>query len=80
MVRAKFRLTEIHNLSWSQTAQRFVFEAQYDQSIPEDQRFSTATPTGRFEMTVDNPAAQQQFKLGEAYYFDATPVPAAAAA
>lgn len=80
MVRAKFRLSEVHNLSWSQTAQRFVFEAQYDTAIPEDQRFSKATPTCRFEMTVDNPAAQQQFKLGESYYFDVSPVGSPAAA
>lgn len=25
-------------------------------------------------MTVDNPAALEQFELGQAYYFDATPV------
>lgn len=74
-IRSKFKLVEIHQLHWSQTARRLVFQAEYDEKIPEDQRFQKATPSGRFEMTVDNPSALGLFKLGDCYYFDASPVP-----
>ncbi len=71
-VRAKFTLTSIKShANWS--AKTLTFQAVYDQSIPEDQRFQKATPSGQFEMTVDNPAALEQFVLGQAYYFDMTP-------
>lgn len=72
-VRSKFTLTEVTQTRG--TAKRLKFEATYDSTIPEDQRFQKATPYGQFEMTVDNPAALAQFELGKAYYFDATPVP-----
>jgi hypothetical protein len=68
-VRAKFTLIEVTFTTG--TAKRLKFSAVYDSSIPEDQRFQKATPWGQFEMTVDNPAALEQFELGKAYYFDA---------
>lgn len=71
-VRAKFTLTEIHTFSYG--GKRFVFTPQYDTSIPEDQRFAKASPSGRFEITVDNPAAIEQFTIGQAYYVDFSPV------
>lgn len=76
-VRAKFTLVEITHTSWSTTSKRLKFMAQYDSTIPEDQRFQKATPTGEFSMSVDNPAALDQFELGKAYYFDITPAPQA---
>jgi len=72
MVRCKFKLTEINQHSQSDN-RKLTFEAQYDTSIPEDQRFSTATPSGKFEMYCNNPTALEQLKLGEQYYFDITP-------
>ncbi len=74
MVRAKFQLTEIHNLHWTPVGKRLIFQASYDSTIPEDRRFAQATPSGRFEMQVDNPSALAAFELGKYYYFDATPV------
>ncbi len=74
MVRCKFMLTEITECNWSKTAKRLKFSAVYDQSIPEDQRFYKATPSAEFTMLVDNPLALAMFKLGEQYYFDASPV------
>ena len=50
------------------------FDAQYDQSIPEDQRFQKATPTGHIEMQIDNPAALEQLIPGKYYYVDFSPV------
>lgn len=77
-VRAKFTLSEITLMQG--TMRRLKFTAQYDSSIPEDQRFQKATPWGEFCMNVDNPAALAQFELGKAYYFDATPAEPAPAA
>jgi hypothetical protein len=70
-VRAKFTVTEVTHMQG--TSKRLKFTAQYDSSIPEDQRFQKATPWGQFEMVVDNPAALEQFELGKAYYLDFTP-------
>lgn len=75
MVRAKFTVTEIHNLLWSGT--KVVLSPVYDTSIPEDARFQKSTPTGRFEMQIDNPQAIEQFTLGASYYVDFTPAPKA---
>ncbi|MFP3564710.1 hypothetical protein [Paraburkholderia sp. SIMBA_030] len=72
-VRAKFQLQSVTAHAWSPTSKTLKFSAMYDTSIPEDQRFQKATPSGSFEMTVDNPAALEQFNLGEHYYFDITP-------
>lgn len=74
MVRARFKLTEIHELSWG--GKRLVFAPEYDSTIAADRCFAKATPTGRFEMQVDNKAALEQFKLGEDYFVDFTPAKA----
>ncbi len=70
-VRAKFTVTAITERSWG--GKEIEFSCQYDQSIPEDQRFQKATPSGSIRMQIDNPAALEQFKLGKAYYADFTP-------
>lgn len=72
MIRAKMQLSEIAESAWSTTSRTLTFRAFYDQSIPEDQRFSKATPSAEIKMTVDNPAALEQFKLGAFYYVDFT--------
>jgi hypothetical protein len=77
MVRCKLKLTEIR--SYASTGKTLVFTAQYDPTIPEDQRFAKASPSGRFEIYIDNPPAIEEFKLGESYYFDAIPAAAPAA-
>lgn len=74
MVRGKFTLQQVIHTSYGGDGRALVFVAQYDPNLPEDQSFSKATPTGRIEMTVDNPAALEGFKLGKAYYVDFTPV------
>ena len=72
-VRAKFQLQAITDHYWSAGSKTLRFYASYDPSIPEDQRFQKATPSGSFEMQVDNPVALAQFELGKQYYFDITP-------
>lgn len=74
-IRAKFKLTGILNQSWNLNQKEYRFDAQYDTTIPEDQRFSQATPSGTMRMQVNNPAANEFFKLGEDYYLDFTPAP-----
>ena len=70
MVRAKFQLQEITINYWDKSSRKLVFRAAYDTSIPEDQRFFGATPTGEFSMLVNNPKAIEQLELGKYYYFD----------
>lgn len=73
MVRAKFTVQEITQYSWNKDSVRIKLAPQYDTTIPEDQRFSKATPNGEFWMQVDNPAAAAQLELGKTYYIDLTP-------
>jgi hypothetical protein len=71
-VRAKLRLTEITDVAWSAARKKLRFECQYDNTIPENQRFQQATPEGHIELVVDNPAAINALKLGNYYYVDFT--------
>lgn len=56
-------------LTWPRT---FRFQPMYDPSVPEDQRYAQATPSGHLQMQVDNPAVS--FTPGKDYYLDFTPV------
>lgn len=47
-----------------------------DDNIPENSRFHRYTPNGSITLTIDNPAAADQFKPQQTYYLDFTPVPA----
>jgi hypothetical protein len=66
MVRAKFVVSSIKD-------GQIEFSTQYDTSIPEDQRFQTATPWGSIKMQIDNPKALEQFAVGKAFYADFSP-------
>ena len=75
-VRAKLRLVAHTDRKWDKNgpaSRTLRFEAQYDESIPEDQRFQKATPSGFCELQIDNPKALEQFELGATYYVDFTP-------
>lgn len=71
-VRAKFRVSSITQFDQS-SSRTIKLSAVYDQTIPEDQRYSQATPFGQLEMQVSNPAAIGQFEIGKSYYLDFTP-------
>ncbi|CAJ7796705.1 Uncharacterised protein [Burkholderia pseudomallei] len=73
-VRCKMRLNAIVGQSWGGV--KAVFNCEYDNTIEEDRRFQTATPTGMAEFVIDNPAAIEQLVIGKSYYFDMTPVDA----
>jgi hypothetical protein len=75
-IRSKMRLSEVAEVAGTVNGQkRLKFQSCYDQTIPEDQRFQQATPWAEATYLVDNPAALEQFKLGEYYYVDFSPVP-----
>ncbi len=74
MIRAKFVVTEnIENEGFA--GSKVLLEPRYDQNIPEDQSYATATPMGRIELSVNNPAVEAQYVVGQAFYVDFTPVP-----
>lgn len=64
--------TVLNHANWS--GKTLTFCAEYDQSIPEDQRFAKATPNAQLSMTVDNPMALEKLELGRSYYVDFSPV------
>jgi len=70
-VRAKLQLTSETKHTWGGKTLRF--DCRYDDSIPEDQRFQKATPSGSIELQIDNPAALEKFELGKSYYADFSP-------
>lgn len=78
MVRAKFSVVALDIKQWGpspeQSTTRVVLEPRYDDTIPEDVRFQKATPSGRIEMQIDNPAAVAQLVPGKQFYVDFTPV------
>lgn len=56
-------------LTWPRT---YRFSPEYDDSVPEDQRYARYTPSGELRIQVDNPAVS--FEPGKQYYLDFTPV------
>lgn len=66
-IRAKFQCVEETRTSFA-GGRTLKFQPVYAPDLPEDRRFSKATPSGRLEMYVDNPAAD--FKVGTFYYLD----------
>jgi len=73
-VRCKFVCASI--LVTSGTQREITLRAQYDNTIPEDQAFTKYTPSGEFKFTIDNPAINDFYVPGQAYYLDLVPVPA----
>ena len=73
-VRGKFKVVKVAQMDWSPTIREITLCPQYDTSIPEDQRYATATPSATITMTVDNPIASDQLALGKFFYVDFTEV------
>lgn len=69
-IRAKFEVISVEGTE-------VVMEPRYDETIPEDQRFNEATPWGKLEMFVNNPAALEQLQPGRVFYLDLIPVESA---
>jgi hypothetical protein len=71
MIRAKFKVTEINQKSYTTEV---VLMPVYDTTIEEDRQFQKATPAGRFSMQVDNPKALEQLTMSKSFYIDLTPI------
>lgn len=72
--RAKFRCSAENTTRWNaemEPQRTYEFQALYDPTVPEDQSFAKATPSGNLRIVVDNPAVT--FTVGQAYYLDITP-------
>jgi hypothetical protein len=74
MVRAKFTVVAHTQNVYDKEARNIRLEPVYDMSIPEDVRYSKATPSGHMELYVSNPTAIEQMALGTVFYVDFTPV------
>lgn len=75
MTRAKFRCNSVTfqgDPGNPGTTRTYAFSAVYDGSIPEDERFSTATPWAELKLNVSNTAVS--FTVGSFYYNDLSPV------
>lgn len=70
-VRAKVRCESIDG---NQAKFTTVYEPDAAKDT-ENARFTKATPWGNIALGIDNPAALEQFKVGESYYVDFTPAP-----
>lgn len=75
-IRAKFKVTEIveRQFSPSYSEKTVVLQPEYDAKVAEDVSFQKATPTGRMEMRIDNPAAVAAMPIGAYFYVDFTPI------
>lgn len=73
-VRAKFTVSSLTKHHYNAGLTGVKLTCEYDPSIPEDQRFYDATPSGSIEMNVNNPAALAQLTLGAKFYVDFTPI------
>ncbi len=74
-IRAKFKVVAITQHT-DYSAVTIKLAPRYDEKIPEDQRYASATPSGELSMLVDNPAAIEELRLGQSFYLDLTPIPA----
>jgi len=72
-IRGKFTVQAHKKNHYYPTQTEITLGAIYDTTIPEDQRYSEATPSGRIEMTVKESVAEH-FPLGKQFYVDFVPV------
>ena len=74
--RAKFTCTGIEDYGASKKVKlQVVYEGELGTN-EENKRFTKATPSGECWLTIDNPAASVQFKVGHQYYVDFHEAPA----
>lgn len=71
-VRAKMRVVRRSEVDWATFVRVVVLQAVYGDGT-ENKSWSEATPSGQIELTITNPAAHEQFKLGKEYFVDFTP-------
>lgn len=70
-VRARMKVQGVKKVSLGAPGSaEITLGAEYDTSIPEDERFARATPSASMTMFIDNPAAVEFFELGASFYLD----------
>lgn len=69
MVRGKFKAIE-QRAHDGYSGVTVVLQAVTDDGIEENKRYAKYTPSGRIEMTVDNPPALAALPLGSVHYVD----------
>lgn len=65
--RAKFRCYSVTDYG---SAESVILQAVTDDGDPENKAFWTASPSGKFEITISNPAVRGFFQPGVSYYLD----------
>ena len=77
MVRCKMIVIERKNTfnQWSGTKPTTAV-VLYAVSGDENKTWAKHTPSGKIEISIDNPDAYDQFELGKTYFVDSTPAPA----
>lgn len=76
MIRAKFVCTEVvyTESNGKRTSETVRMRPVYsDDPKSENKAWCDATPSGTFEMMINNPAAIGKFEKGKEYYLDFTP-------
>lgn len=66
--RAKFKCTTKTERHWTAGQVKYDFSAVTADEVPENARYHKYSPSGTFEITVDNPNVT--FELGKSYYLD----------
>lgn len=74
VTRAKFRLNSITDYG-PNSSRTLNFQAVLADEIPENQRFNKASPNGKLELMINNPAAYERFEPGKSYYLNFTEAP-----
>jgi hypothetical protein len=75
MVRAKFRVTKVTTTCYGAAQPDSTIVSFSAVSDDANKTWSKWTPSGELQMQINNPAALEQFKIGEFYFLDFTPAP-----
>lgn len=80
-MRAKVRITSIGKPGGDQEKLNFNFPAKNGaypaDGSDEDQQFARFSPSGELSITVANPNLLGKFAVGDTFYLDFVPIPAA---
>lgn len=79
-VRGKFRVTRLTEADFLSPGGRIVelgavYKDPASDEMKENAMYHKAMPSGKIEMTVDNPAAAEFFSLNRTVYVDFSPAP-----
>lgn len=64
----------VHSVTHFSYGANIVMQAEYDPNLPEDSRFSQATPSAKYEISCNNPAVLARMKPGAKFWVDMTEV------